>query len=140
MLLERWHVIKRAMERGYDVHGIWPCFTRWVRDDVWDVDVDHPSYPRATQPEQPRTPVDIGDGPGTELKRMLALLGFSSSPGCKCHQRALEMNERGVEWCSENLDTIVSWLKEEADRRRLPFSRVAASLLVRKAIRAAASA
>lgn len=137
MLLERWHVIKRAVDRGYDPHTIWPCFIRWVRDDVWEVDVNHEAYPKATRPEP--KPADIGRGAGTELKKMLAAMGLRSAAGCKCDQRAKEMNDRGVEWCAANIETIVGWLAEEAAKRRLPFSKAVAGILVRRAIRNAIS-
>lgn len=44
------------------------------------------------------------------------------------------MNQNGPDWCSEHIDTIVGWLKEEADRAQLPFSKLGARLLVRRAI------
>jgi hypothetical protein len=47
------------------------------------------------------------------------------------------MDAMGPDWCAENIATIVGWLKEEADRRGLPFSGVAADLLVRFSIRIA---
>lgn len=135
MLLERWHVIRRAIERGYDVHGIWACFVRWSHDDVWEVDVEHPAYPRARGPEP--KPEPLGEGVGTELKRLLALVGITASEGCSCYRHAVEMNRQGVEWCAANVDTIVGWLREEAAKRRLPFVDAAGRLLVKRAIRAA---
>jgi hypothetical protein len=47
------------------------------------------------------------------------------------------MDENGPDWCEENLETIVGWLQEEAKRRKLPFVRTGARLLVRYAIRRA---
>lgn len=44
------------------------------------------------------------------------------------------MDWRGVEWCRNNLETIVGWLKEEADRRKMPFVEVGARQLVKLAI------
>lgn len=37
-------------------------------------------------------------------------------------------------WCAANLETIVGWLREEAEKRKLPFIDAAARLLVRRAI------
>jgi hypothetical protein len=76
-------------------------------------------------------------GPGTELKRLLRKLCIQSTPGCLCDQRALIMDEEGPDWCKDNLQTIVSWMKEEAEIRGLPFSRIAARLLVLRAIQVA---
>lgn len=76
-------------------------------------------------------------GPGTELKRLLHKFFITSTGVCKCNQRMLVMNEEGPDWCRENIDVIVGWLREEAENRSLPFSATAAKLLVRYAIRSA---
>ncbi len=76
-------------------------------------------------------------GPGTQLKRMLAKLGLKPEPGCPCLSRAAEMDRRGVPWCAENIDTILGWLKEESDRRGLPFAEFVARMLIKRAIGAA---
>lgn len=74
-------------------------------------------------------------GPGTELKALLAKVGITSTPTCSCNQRAQEMDAKGVQWCRDNEELILSWLKEEADKRGLPFVTMAAKLLIRRAIR-----
>ena len=78
-------------------------------------------------------------GPGTELKKLLKKIGITTSPTCSCNARARTMDERGCDWCAENLSTIVGWLKEEHARQKImiPFSETAVSLLVRYAIRRA---
>ncbi len=78
-------------------------------------------------------------GPGTELKKLLKKVGITTSPGCACNKRARVMDEKGCDWCAENLSTITAWLKEEHTRQKimLPFSETAVSLLVRYAIRRA---
>lgn len=90
------------------------------------------------QPETARVimpPKVPAGGPGTELKRLLSLAGFTEVPGCKCNERAKIMDLRGVEWCEQNIDKIVGWLREEATKRRLPFLDAAGRVLVRQAIR-----
>lgn len=49
------------------------------------------------------------------------------------------MDRMGCEWCEQNLDTIVGWLKEEHQRRKMlvPFSAMAARQVVKLAIRRA---
>jgi hypothetical protein len=37
-------------------------------------------------------------------------------------------------WCEAHLDEIVGWLREEAEKRGLPFLDMAGRLLVRRAI------
>ena len=73
-------------------------------------------------------------GAGTELKAMLKMIGITSSPTCSCNKRAKTMDENGLEWCKENIPQIVTWLQEEAKKRRLPFSRLAAKKLVQLSI------
>jgi hypothetical protein len=73
-------------------------------------------------------------GPGTELKKLLAKVGITAAPDCSCNARAAEMDRQGVEWCEANLDTIVGWLREQAEARGLPFLDAAGRMLVLRAI------
>ena len=58
--------------------------------------------------------------------------------GCEtCLDHVRQMNEWGPDGCAENLETIVGWLKESAEKRGLPFSRWVALLAVKRAIRQA---
>lgn len=84
------------------------------------------------------SPAATPPGPGTELKALLANVGITAKPGCSCNARArvmdtMEAKEPG--WCEANLETICDWLQEEATKRKLPFVRMAAKILVRQAIR-----
>ena len=76
----------------------------------------------------------LQEGPGTELKNLLSMIGIKTTPDCSCNARAAKMNEMGIDWCRTNLSTIVSWLQEEANRRLLPFSQFAARKVVQIAI------
>lgn len=82
-------------------------------------------------------PVVATYGAGTELKKLLKTVGITASPGCSCNKRAAIMDERGVEWCEQNVDEIVGWLREEATKRKLPFVDFAGRTLVKLAIRRA---
>lgn len=73
-------------------------------------------------------------GPGTFLSKMLEKVGIKSSPTCSCKARARSMNENGNDWCEQNIDMIVGWLREEAEKRKLPFVDIAGTLLVKRAI------
>jgi len=86
---------------------------------------------------QQRKYISTDGGPGTELERLLKMFGIEASPGCSCHARAALMDHRGPEWCEQNIETIIGWLEEEAKRRRLPFIRPGARILIHRAIKAA---
>lgn len=79
-------------------------------------------------------------GPGAELKKLLSRVGITASPDCSCNARARLMDERGIEWCEQNIDEIVGWLREEAAKRGLPFIDMAGRMLVKRAIKNARKA
>jgi hypothetical protein len=87
------------------------------------------------QSKFPRTLEQDPNGPGTILTNMISSMGIKSTPNCSCRRHALEMNEKGVEWCENNLPTILAWLKEESAKRHLPYIESVAGLIVKRAIR-----
>lgn len=76
-------------------------------------------------------------GPGTELKKILGIIGIKPTKSCQCEARALKMDREGPEWCRQNMNTILGWLEEEAKKRGLPFVRTVAKAMVNLAIRRA---
>lgn len=96
--------------------------------------VPYPMLPPAPQPP-PQTLEDFPNGPGTILSKMLAKIGIKSTPNCSCRRRAMEMNTRGPDWCAENIDMITGWLREESEKRKLPFVDFAGRLLIQRAIK-----
>ena len=76
-------------------------------------------------------------GPGTELKKLLKTIGIEAKPGCACNKRAQTMDVNGCDWCAENLDTISSWLQEEAQKRGLPYIPAAGKWIITLAIKRA---
>ena len=94
-------------------------------------------YPHMSPPPSPppQTLEDFPNGPGTILSKMLSKIGIQSTPNCSCRRRAMEMNTRGPDWCAENIDTIVGWLREESEKRKLPFVDFAGKLLIQRAIK-----
>lgn len=74
-------------------------------------------------------------GPGTELKKLLSIIRIKPSPSCSCNKKAELMDEWGPEVCEKQIDLIVSWLRDEAKIRRLPFVESLAKLLVKRAIK-----
>lgn len=83
----------------------------------------------------PKTLEENPNGPGTILSKMIASLGIKSSPTCSCKRHAIEMNDKGVDWCEQNIPTIVEWLKEESNKRKIPFIESLAVLVIKRAIR-----
>ena len=108
-----------------------PCTERYM-------DGDQPAERPCAGADQ--FPTNDGCLAGTALKKLLARIGITATPDCKCNARAAEMDARGCRWCEENIETIVGWLREEATKRRLPFMDAAGMMIVRKAIRSARSA
>ncbi len=106
-----------------------------------DFDVDRRGWPRALKQQckkgalAAKAPTNVG--PGTELKKGIARLGIKVKPSCACNRRVKEMNRHGTDWCRQNMDTIVGWLREEAARRRLPLVEIVARQLIKSAIRRA---
>lgn len=83
----------------------------------------------------PQTLEENPNGPGTILAGMFSSLGIKTSPTCSCKRHALEMNRNGIDWCEQNISTIVGWLKEESSKRKIPFIESLAILVVKRAIR-----
>lgn len=151
-------LVERCKERGYDIHSVMPCITR-IDSDYIVVDTDHWAYPVANKKPaeiiahaekvkeywavQNQKPSNLnvtppsstqGYGPGTELKKMLTKIGITATPTCSCNKRAQVMDDNGIEWCKNNVDKIVGWLREEATKRKLPFIDLAGKIIVKRAI------
>jgi hypothetical protein len=87
--------------------------------------------PRPELPVAPakRQPIEINGqrrppqapGPGTALAHILKdEYNAKEEADCPCTSRLAMMNANGVEWCEANIETIVDWLLEEVERRKLP--------------------
>lgn len=83
----------------------------------------------------PKTLEENPNHPGTILSKMIKSLGISMTDSCSCKRHALEMNENGNDWCENNIDTIIGWLREEAKRRNLPFMDAIGKIMVNRAIK-----
>jgi len=89
----------------------------------------------ALQSKFPRTLESDPDGPGSILSNMFSFLGIQSTPNCSCKRHAIEMNTNGADWCEQNMDTIIGWLREESKKRNLPFIESVAKMIVNRAIK-----
>lgn len=85
--------------------------------------------------EELQTPKENPAKPGTALKELYALMGFRYGKHCTCKKVQKEMDEKGPEWCRENLDTIVESIQQEARRRGIPFLPSLCKFSVKVAIR-----
>ena len=122
------NLVQRCLERGYLLSDVMPCVIK-QDGDIWTIDENHEKYPHKRDDK-----IYLGIGVGTELKKILSLIGITATPNCSCNAKAKMMNEKGIEWCKSNIDVIVSWLKEEANKRNLPFYSFIAKKLVKIAI------
>lgn len=75
-------------------------------------------------------------GCGTNLKAWLKKIGIEATEGCSCNARAKIMDAQGPQWCKDNIETILDWLYEEANKRNMGglFFRPAVKLIVQRAI------
>lgn len=83
----------------------------------------------------PKTIEEHPNGPGTMLSKMIKSIGIVMTQGCSCRRHAIEMNEKGNDWCEQNIDTIVGWLREEASKRKLPFFDTIGKMMISRAIK-----
>jgi hypothetical protein len=118
------HLIQRCNERGYKLEDVMECVVS-KNGDMWTIDVNHPKYPSAHK---------MATGVGTELKKLLSMLGIKTTPDCSCNTRARIMNEKGINWVKQNQELIISWMREEAAKRKLPFFKLAAQKILSIAI------
>jgi hypothetical protein len=130
--VDKKYLIFRCAERGYSIEEVMPCVIAQDGDN-WTIDTSHPNYPSSPKVQK----VEIESGVGTELKKLLKIIGITASPTCACNARAKIMDENGTQWCEDNKDTIVGWLEEEANKRNLPFSQIGAKIMLNFAIKKA---
>lgn len=79
---------------------------------------------------------ELFQGPGTELKKLLAGFGIHPVKSCGCMVWAFLMNKNGAEWSLAHIDEIAAQMAQEANARgwRLPALRFGAKTLVRLAV------
>ena len=56
--------------------------------------------------------------PGWQLKHLLGWASLNAGECTPCNDHAARMDREGPLWCRDNLSTIVSWLREEIERRQ----------------------
>lgn len=93
-------VLVRAAERGHSPEEIAPCLSEDLGGGWFDVDVDHPSYPRHAR-EGYTPPAGLGDivakwlgAMGITKERVAAAVGGP----CGCEERQEALNELGAKY------------------------------------------
>lgn len=67
----------------------------------------------ALAPGPPPPPPPGPPGPGSVLRAVLAEWGVPRPPGCRCDERAAQMNAWGVDGCRARRAEIAGWLRAE---------------------------
>jgi hypothetical protein len=83
----------------------------------------------------PKTIAETPKLPGTVLAYMVQAFGFVISDACSCKKILLEMNEKGNDWCANNIDYIISAIKIETTNRRMIIVDNSFLILVNRAIK-----
>jgi len=141
VISHRSYLEQRCRERGFSIEEVMPCVVS-QDGDFFVIDVTSPFYPNeARGAVAAENPPPTAHGPGTELKRLLAGWPFyiTSSPDCSCNRVAREMDAWGPDECErpERVDYILAAMRQNAEKRGLPFIEAAGRFLIRRAIKAA---
>lgn len=118
----------------------WPDFAESLKTADAEGDCVSVLLPNTASAES--SPAKVQTGPGTELKRLLLHYGIKAADTCYCESRAAEMDRNGADWCEENMDVILGWLREAATAEGMkieaePLFIPAALELIRDAVAAA---
>lgn len=73
-------------------------------------------------------------GVGSELLEILNKIGIEYN-NCNCKSKIDKMDKNGIKWCEENIELILTWLKQEYKKRNIPFLERQARALLRLAIK-----
>lgn len=125
------NIIPIWSNEDYESKGDWT--RKEVEDKLREILGDNPAMTLRTF--FPKTLEELPNHPGTVLSKMIKSVGIAMTDSCSCRKHALEMNEKGNDWCEQNIDTIVGWLREEATKRKLPFVDAIGKLMVNRAIK-----
>lgn len=109
-----------------------PCVVA-KNGDEWTIDANHQAYPRIARAGF------VLPAPGAELKKLLAGWPFyiTASEGCSCSSMAARMDAMGCDWCKSDtgMAEILAAMKDNAQKKGVPYIEAAAAMLVRRAIR-----
>lgn len=131
----KYNFIKICEDRDYDLNDVMDCVVD-KNGDMWTIDEHHAKYPKIKINKDPIIIKnhDIGEGVGTELKKILSWLNIHADKTCSCNLKAKTMNDNGIDWCKKNKELILSWLQEEAIKRNMSFPKYIVSKILNIAI------
>ena len=98
MRLHSKDVMVRCVQRGYSWDEITPCLTQDLGDGWYEVDVDHPAYPRTQRPGTEPPKAGLGDMVASALTAIgITKERVSRAVGgdCGCSKRQEKLNELG---------------------------------------------
>jgi hypothetical protein len=125
-----WSLILTETDEEYDALGDYTCS---VREQLVKTKLG-PDPAGKLRSLFPPTLEEDPNGPGTILSQTIKSIGITMTPNCKCMYHAIMMNKNGVDWCQQNLETILGWIKEECENRKIPFVKPIVSIIVNQAI------
>lgn len=137
----------RCRERNIDPENVKGCIITEHDHGLVSIDIEHPDYPQPTKNSSKIVAENLSkslikenvvnekaEGVGTELKKLLSYIKITANPNCSCTSRARVMDQKGIQWCRDNKELIITWLEEEAKKRKLPFIRYGAKKILDLAI------
>jgi hypothetical protein len=98
MKLHATHVMERCIQRGHSWDEITPCLTHDLGDGWYEVDVDHPAYPRAQKHGTQKLKSGLGDMVAAGLSAIgvtKELVSKAVGGDCGCSKRQEQLNELG---------------------------------------------
>lgn len=82
-----------------------------------------------------KTFTPVVDGPGTELKKLIAWFYSPYRKKCRCLSRIAKMNKWGPDECWKKRRTILLWLRQSAKIAKIPYTDVAGLILLAIAVK-----
>lgn len=125
-----WKPIGEPDARGWKRHRCYECgLTLGLMPE---------NHPVANCPNDPSylnpAVMPPSEGPGTELTNILDWWGYHDNGKCGCQQFAAKMNSWGPDECERRMVEIIDHLQDAATTAGMPFTRLGAWALLRRAI------
>lgn len=76
-------------------------------------------------------------GVGDTLANIISKIGYGYSPVSRARAKITYLNKKGIDWCEQNQDVILIWLKEECVANRIQFLDLIGKSIIRLAIKKA---